>query len=68
MKANYYNNIIPQIKEGVDFPLNHVNLSLEQEAFVESIYESKEVQLKKEEINLIVGQAKGVKRSQKEFK
>tara|TARA_R110000824_G_scaffold7271_4_gene32842 strand:+ start:3587 stop:3832 length:246 start_codon:yes stop_codon:yes gene_type:complete len=58
MKANYYNNIIPQIKEGVDFPLNHVNLSLEQEAFVESIYESKEVQLKKEEIMELVEELK----------
>ena len=58
MQADYYNNIIPQTKERVDFPLNHVDLSLEQEAFVESIYESKEVQLKKEEIMELVHELK----------
>tara|TARA_Y100000310_G_scaffold118535_1_gene117440 strand:- start:498 stop:743 length:246 start_codon:yes stop_codon:yes gene_type:complete len=58
MQPDYYNNITPQTKEGVDFPLNHVDLSLEQEAFVESIYESKEMQLKKEEIMELVHELK----------
>ena len=50
MKADYYNNIIPQVKEAADFPLNHVDLNLHQEVFVESIYDCRELQLKKEEI------------------
>jgi len=50
MKANYYNNTTPQVKEAVGFPLNHVDLSLHQEVFVESIYDCRELQLKKEEI------------------
>ena len=58
MKAEYYNNIIPQTKERAGFPLNHVDLSLEQEAFVESVYESKEMQLKKEEIMELVEELK----------
>tara|TARA_R110000824_G_scaffold364151_1_gene552490 strand:- start:458 stop:703 length:246 start_codon:yes stop_codon:yes gene_type:complete len=50
MKANYYSNIIPQTKEEVGFPLNHVDLNMQQETFVDAIYECKELTLKKEEI------------------
>ena len=67
MKAEYYNNIIPQIKEGAGFPLNHVNLNLDQEAFVESIYESREIQLKKEEIMELVQDLKNLTPDDVEF-
>jgi len=50
MKINYYNNILPQTKEAVGFPLNYYDLSLDQETFVYSVYETKELELKKEEV------------------
>ena len=58
MKADYYNNITPQVKEAASFPLNHVDLSLHQEVFVESIYDCREIQLKKEEIMELVYELK----------
>ena len=48
MKAEYYNTIVPQVKEAVGFPLNHVDLTLDQDNFIESVYDSMELQLKKE--------------------
>ena len=50
MKISYYNSILPQIKEQAGFPLNHADLKIDQESFIEAIYSSKELQLRKEEI------------------
>ena len=54
MKAEYYNTIVPQVKEAVGFPLNHVDLTLDQDNFIESVYDSMELQLKKEEISELI--------------
>ena len=54
MKAEYYNTITPQVKEAVGFPLNHVDLTLDQDSFIESVYDSMELQLKKEEISELI--------------
>jgi|ETNvirenome_6_85_1030632.scaffolds.fasta_scaffold02828_10 hypothetical protein len=50
MKANYYNNVVPQTKEAVGFPLNHVDLDTDQENFIEAVYDCRELTLKKEEL------------------
>ena len=54
MKAEYYNTITPQVKEAVGFPLNHVDLTLDQDSFIESVYDSMALQLKKEEISELI--------------
>tara|TARA_Y100000310_G_scaffold288092_2_gene313442 strand:+ start:241 stop:486 length:246 start_codon:yes stop_codon:yes gene_type:complete len=50
MKISYYNSILPQTKEQNGFPLNHADLKIDQKSFIEAIYNSKELQLRKEEI------------------
>ena len=67
MKINYYNNILPQTKEAVGFPLNYYDLDLDQETFVYSMYESKELELKKEEIMELVQDLKNLTPDDLEF-